>query len=129
AVLAEIVKRDTDTAQYTTANWNTTINGHGNGTMLPPYSQNDINLHNLKYFSEALLDNGSERFDQLIQSYGIDSLLDIMQHAMDRNIINYLNMPGTVQMGGHQSAWGGYYQGLGMALWNVSELFETGRYA
>jgi hypothetical protein len=56
-------------------------------------------------------------------------LLHAMPGAMDRNVINYLNRPGTMQMGGHQSSWSDFYQGLGEALWNVSELFESGRYA
>jgi|GEM_PF-2659526 len=127
-VIAGIVDRNVATSEFTTATYSHNVNGHGGGTMLPPYSQNDMNLYNLQYFSDALQDNGSERYDEMLKSYGIDQLLDIMRNAMDRNIVHYLNLPGTVQMGGHQSAWGGFYQGLGLALWNVSELFETGRY-
>ncbi|WP_159886894.1 cohesin domain-containing protein [Paenibacillus puerhi] len=128
AVMQGVIDRNASTNNFTTATWNHSENAHGNGTMLLPYSQNDVNLYNLKYVTEVLLDQDSPEYDALLKQLGVDQLLDAVLGAMDRLVINYLNRPGTIQTGGHQSSWGGYYQGLGEALWNVSKLFENGRY-
>jgi fibronectin type 3 domain-containing protein len=128
-VMEGVLTRNTSTNNFTTATWNHKENAHGDGTMLPPYSQNDVNLYNLKYVSEAMLDQDAPEYDAMLQSLGIDNLLQAVIGAMDRLVINYLNRPSTIQTGGHQSSWGGYYQGLGEALWNVNKLFDSGRYA
>lgn len=127
-VVAGIMDRDKTTKNFSAATWKHIDNRDGSGTMLLPYSQSDRNLYNLKYFSQVMLDNKSPEYDQMIKKTGIDNMLKAMQGAMDRNVINYLNRPGTIQTGGHQSSWGGYYQGLGEALWNVRLLFDNGRY-
>ncbi|MNM09151.1 Endo-1,4-beta-xylanase A precursor [compost metagenome] len=130
SLLKGVVDRDASTSQFTTATWSSpmTNNTHGSGTMMPPYSQNDVNPYNLSTVSKVLLETDSEEYDAAIKQVGVDHLLNALLHASDRVIINYLNKPGSIQVGGHQSSWGGFYQGLGESLWNVNLLFAEGRY-
>ncbi|WP_312492997.1 Ig-like domain-containing protein [Anaerosporobacter sp.] len=110
---------------YKTTSWTHTDNAAGSGSMLMPYSQNVKNTNNMRTIVDMMSE--SKEYDEIIKEVGFDNIIDAIRNGCDRLVINYLNRPATIQTGGHQSSWGGFYQGMGEALYVIYEMFENGR--